>query len=39
MEDFNTCNDCGFTWQENNALYCQRCGSGDFYTEKAEEEQ
>ncbi len=39
MENFNVCMDCGHTWEENEALHCPMCGSGDFYTETDEEEQ
>ena len=33
MELMNNCMECGNEWEENNAISCPRCNSGDFYTE------
>lgn len=37
MENVNICLDCGNEWEENHALYCPKCGSGDFYIADEEE--
>ena len=36
LEPINECMECGYEWEERNALYCKKCGSGDFYTEEEE---
>lgn len=30
-KDVNICLECNFEWEENNSLFCPKCGSGDFY--------
>ena len=30
----NICLDCQNEWEENNANFCPKCGSGDFYIEE-----
>lgn len=33
MEEINICLECDYEWEENNAISCRKCGSGDFYIE------
>lgn len=37
MDPINVCMECGYEWEEKNALYCPHCHSGDFDTEYDEE--
>lgn len=37
MDQINVCMECGYEWEENNALYCPHCHSGDFNTDYDEE--
>lgn len=36
-ELINVCMNCGYEWEENNAVSCPRCNSGDFCTEDEED--
>lgn len=37
MEEVNICLECGYEWEENNAIMCPKCGCGDFYIEEDKE--
>lgn len=33
MELVNVCMECGHEWEDNNAISCPKCNSGNFNTE------